>query len=69
VIGDNDPARRERTATLAAAGLAPHVVFSPIEGDDARDLYSRWGPTGFTSLIDEVLDGKATRCPATTPPT
>ena len=55
VIGDNDPAGHECAPKLKAPGLAPHVVFSPVDGEDARDLYARLGPAGFTNLINNAL--------------
>jgi hypothetical protein len=64
VIGDNDPAGRECTQRLKAAGLAPHVLFSDVDGEDACDLHRRLGPEGFTSLIHNALTELATETPA-----
>lgn len=55
VIGDADPAGRRCVDSLHAAGLAPHVLFSDVDGEDARDLYARVGPDQFHRLITNAL--------------
>lgn len=54
VVPDNDPPGLAALATLAAAGLASHVLY-PGEGEDARDLLNRVGPRALHGLIEDLL--------------
>lgn len=55
VIGDADAAGRGCVDRLHAAGVAPHVLFSDVDGEDARDLHHRVGPERFALLVDAAL--------------
>jgi hypothetical protein len=57
VIADADPAGRKCAAVLRNALPLARIVQSGVEGEDARDLYARLGPSEFTAAINDVLAG------------
>jgi hypothetical protein len=57
VIADADDAGRRCAAQLRTALPLSRIVQSDVDGEDARDLYTRLGPTKFTAAITDVLTG------------
>ena len=54
MIGDADEAGRGCVDRLRTAGVAPHVLFSEVDGEDARDIHRRTGPDRFALLVHAV---------------
>jgi hypothetical protein len=55
VIPDHDDAGRRALATLAEAGLAPHVLWPDEPGEDARDLLEHLGARELAARLAAAL--------------
>lgn len=56
IVGDNDDAGRACAEKLARALPLARVLFSDVDGEDARDLYARVGAEEFAALVTAALD-------------